>query len=382
MSDLPAILGGEKLFPSGPPSGVPTDPQIFASLQNAFQEGTWSGYDTGHIQSLEKLLGKLCSVSAVQTCASGTLAVETAMKSLRLPEGALVGMADYDYPGNFLAIHALGLKPCLIDLDPDSWQISIPGIESAIRLGIKALVVSHLHGGVVPMREVMAVCSPAGIGVIEDACQSPLAMVQGKPAGSWGDFGALSFGGSKLLSAGRGGAILSSKPDLAQRAKMQLLRGSKLAALSELQAIVLLPQLEGLPAANLARIQFAMELRQKLKSIPGLKLFAPTPDCTGVYYKLGLQLDANQFGLNRPLLLQAMQAEGIALDAGFESIHVHRSHNRWQSAQPLTESSKAHENALVLHHPILLGGIEAVEKIEKGFARIHKHAPAIRSLQK
>ena len=78
--------------------------------------------------------------------------------------------------------------------------------------------------------------------------------MQGKSAGTWGDFGVLSFGGSKLITAGRGGAILSNKPELAQKAKMLLLRGSKLAPLSEIQAVVLLPQLENLKKTNALRM--------------------------------------------------------------------------------------------------------------------------------
>lgn len=373
MKDLPAILGGEKLFPSGPPSGVPDNPLIFENLHKAFQEGTWSGYDTGHVSLLEKNLASLLEVETALTCASGTLAVEVALKALRLPEGALVGMAAYDYPGNFLAIHALGLMPFLIDTDPNSAQISLQGIRDAVGHGIGALVVSHLHGGLVPMREVMALCENAEIPVIEDACQAPLAVVQGKPAGSWGDFGALSFGGSKLITSGRGGAILSRKPELAQRAKMHLLRGSKIAALSELQALVLLPQLMELKKTNRAR-QLAVGLLEKgLTGIPGIKPLSVPEGDLRAFYKIGLILDPSLYGLDRKSLVVAMQAEGIACDAGFDSIHRHRSPNRWKAAGPLPQADKLHECMLVIHHPVLLQGEEAVFKVILALDRIQKH---------
>jgi len=377
MKNLPAILGGERLFPNGPPSGVPDSPLIFENLRKAFLEGSWSGYDTGHVTALEETLANLFEVEIAMTCASGTLAVEVALQALRLPEGSLVGMAAYDYPGNFLAIHALGLMPFLIDTDPDTAQISLSGIQNALGHGISALVVSHLHGGLVPMREVMALCENAGVAVIEDACQAPMAVVQGKPAGSWGDFGALSFGGSKLITSGRGGAVLSRKPDLAQRAKMHLLRGSKIAALSELQALVLLPQFMDLKKNNQSRHLSARLLEKELSEIQGIKpLLVPEGDLRA-FYKLGLIFDSSTFGLERKSFIAAMQAEGIACDAGFDCIHRHRSPSRWKAAGPLPNADILHDCMLVVHHPVLLQGEEAVFKIIQALERIQKHAEEV-----
>src|SRR5215831_17047378 len=100
------------------------------------------------------------------------------------------------------------------------------------------------------MREVMEACSARGVAVVEDAAQCPGASVQGRPAGAWGDVGVLSFGGSKLLSAGRGGALLTRHADVHQRARLFLHRGNLVCPLSELQAAVLLPQLAKLDERN------------------------------------------------------------------------------------------------------------------------------------
>ena len=90
--------------------------------------------------------------------------------------------------------------------------------------------------------------------IIEDACQEPCALIHSesgkKFAGSWGDVSVLSFGGSKLLSAGRGGAVLTNEPQLAQRMKIYCERGNDSYALSELQAAILIPQLEWLEQDN------------------------------------------------------------------------------------------------------------------------------------
>jgi len=378
ISDLPAFLGGDMAFPSGPSLPV-HDPAIFRALQSSWNDASWASYDSGHVLALEKLIGEHFLSPHVLTCSSGTLGVETSLKALGIKPGDLVGMAAYEYPGNFLAIHALGAKPFLIDLDPANWQISPLAIDVAIEVGCKAVIVSHLHGGHADMKTIMAKCKIAGVGVIEDACQNPGAVVQGNSAGTWGDFGVLSFGGSKLITAGRGGAILSNKPEFAQKAKMLLLRGSKLAPLSEIQAVVLLPQLENLNKTNAFRMASVKMLQTKLHPINGIELIqASFNSDQHAFYKLGLRLNPQEFGLDRECLVPAMQAEGIALDAGFAALHVSRSPSRWKSAGPLPEAANAHENMLVLHHPVLLQNESAMNSIAHAFEKVQSHAEKVR----
>src|SRR5262249_26710151 len=143
------------------------------------------------------------------TCGSGTFAVELALRALKIGAGHEVVIAAYDYPGNFLNIHAVGAMPVLADLDAENWNMSVARLGEAVGPATKAVLVSHLHGGVVPMREVTALAAERGIAVIEDAAQMPGAIIQGQKAGTWGDVGIFSFGGSKLLTAGRGGALLT-----------------------------------------------------------------------------------------------------------------------------------------------------------------------------
>src|SRR5262245_18390933 len=106
--------------------------------------------------------------------------------------------------------------------------------------------------------------------VIEDCAQRPGVAVTG-------DVGIVSFGGSKLLSAGRGGALCTGDAALAQRARLLLGRGNNLVApLSELQAIDPLPQLEKLAERNRQRRR-AVELLGTLLPA-GLRLFEPSAE--------------------------------------------------------------------------------------------------------
>src|SRR5205807_8690220 len=96
------------------------------------------------------------------------------------------------------------------------------------------------------------------------------AIVAGKPAGAWGDCGVLSFGGSKLLRAGRGGAIMTHREDVLQRIKIYCERGNDAFPLSELQAAVLVPQIPKLAATNDRRLAAVRSLLATCRDLPRL----------------------------------------------------------------------------------------------------------------
>jgi perosamine synthetase len=379
MSGLPALLGGTPVRPEGPPDWPPADEGVRQALESALRDGSWGKYHGGNVERLEQRLSELLGVPHVLSCASGTFAVETALRALRVGAGDEVVLAGYDYPGNFLSVHAVGARPVLIDVEPGNWNLAPRHLADAIGPLTKAVIVSHLHGGLVPMSEVTAICGERRVAVIEDAAQAPGATVEGRCAGSWGDVGVFSFGGSKLLAAGRGGALVTRAPDVYQRARLVLGRGNNLVCpLSELQAAVLLPQLDALTDRHLRRQQAVARLRELLEGLPGIRLFNNRVAGLPAYYKVGLHYDESTFGLPRARLVAAVRAEGIALDEGFRALHVGRSASRWRAGGPLDEAERAHRGMLILHHPVLMLGDESVGQVAEALRRAFAHAEQLR----
>jgi dTDP-4-amino-4,6-dideoxygalactose transaminase len=375
--DTPAVLGGPPAFPAGPPDWPPPDEGVRQALEACAQDGSWARYLGPHVEALETRLAGYHGVGHALAVGSGTYAVELALRALRVGPGHEVVLAGYDYPGNFLTVHALGAVPVLVDVHPDNWNLDPDRLEEALGPATRVVVVSHLHGGAVPMREVMALTRPRGVAVVEDACQCPGAWVQGRRAGTWGDAGVISFGGSKLLTAGRGGAVLTADDAAASRARAWHNRASGLCPLSELQAAVLLPQLDQLDARNTLRRARVRRLAELLHDVPALRLFPSFADSEPGYYKVGIQFDEGAFGLTRDVLLGALVAEGVAMAEGFKALHAGRSTSRYRAAGPLTESERAGHGTILLHHPVLLGEESGVEAVALAVHKVWQHREAI-----
>jgi dTDP-4-amino-4,6-dideoxygalactose transaminase len=368
----PAIAGGRPVRPQGPPDWPVPDDEVLEALQAAYRDGSWGKYQGGQVTRLEQTLCAYHGVEFALACGSGTFAVELALRAVQVGPGDEVILAAYDYGGNFLGVHAVGAIPVLVDVDPDNWNLAVERLAEAVGPATRALIVSHLHGGIVPMREVMELAAEHRLAVIEDAAQAPGSTVQGRKAGAWGDVGVLSFGGSKLLSAGRGGAILTRRADVHQRARLWQLRGNYLCPLSELQAAVLLPQMAKLDDRNTKRLRNVQTLRERLHDVPGLRPFV-NRDGVGQpgYYKLGFQFDATTFGLPRADFVAALRAEGVAFDEGFRALHTGRSPRRFRAAVALKEAERAGEGTVVLHHPVLLRDTAEVEEVAAAVRKIY-----------
>jgi dTDP-4-amino-4,6-dideoxygalactose transaminase len=379
MSDRPALLGGEPVRPQGPPPWPPRDPAIERALLAACADNSWGQYCGGNVERLEREISRRWEAEHVLTCGSGSYAVELGLRALGVKAGDEVILAAYDYPGNFLAVHALSATPVLVDLDPSSWQLSAERLDEATSPLTRVVLASHLHGGLVAMPRLRDWARARGVQVLEDAAQCPGATFDAFPAGTWGDVGVLSFGGSKLLSAGRGGAILTASAEVRQRARLALHRaGNVLCPLSELQAAVLLPQLEALPERTARRWAAVRTLEARLATLPGLRRFATGAGEVPGFYKVGWQYDAAAFGLPRAKLVAAMRAEGIALDEGFRALHVGRAGSRYRAGGPLDEATRAHSGTVILHHPVLLEGDAALDEVAAAFEKIHRHTDELR----
>jgi len=381
MGDLPAILGGEPSFPAGPPPWPLATPGVREAIDKALTDGTWGKYDGGHVSHLEAHLASWVGRAHALAVGSGTHGLDLALRALGVGPGDGVILCDYDYPGNFLTVHGMGARPVLVDIEPRTGQMCHRSLEEALASSqnpaIKVVVASPVHGALPDFDRLREVCQNASVPLIEDACQAVGATWKGKPCGSLGLISLWSFGGSKLLSAGRGGMVFTDDARLNQRMKMANSRASVLSPLSELQAVALWGQLPDFFRARELRHAAAKSLDDRMGRLGLVELpRAVCPDAVPSWYKWDLFWKENEAGLPVGLLVEALRKEGIAADVGFRSLSAGRSRSRFVAPVSLEHSHRTCPVRVVIHHPVLLE-TQAPQRIAGAFRKILEHRKTI-----
>jgi dTDP-4-amino-4,6-dideoxygalactose transaminase len=371
-----AIDGGPPAAPAGPPVWPRPSDTVRAALEAAWNDGAWGSYHARYTDRLARWIAQRHGVEHALLCCSGTFAVELALRSLGIGPGDEVALAGYDFAGNFRSVEAVGARPALVDITADNWTLDPDSLETAFNSTTRAVIVSHLHGGLADMPRIREIADRNGGLVVEDACQAPGANVAGRWAGGWGDVGVFSFGGSKLLTAGRGGAIVTSRADVLQRAKIFCERGNQAFPLPELSAALLLPQWAQLEEDNRRRHEAVASILAALSDTPALR---PAKNyvrpAEPSYYKLGFRYEAELAGgKGIDEFVVAAQAEGVAIDRGFRGFAI-RSPRRCRVVGDLAHSRQAAASTLVLHHPVLLEPPAVLLQLVAGLKKVCAQSP-------
>lgn len=142
-------------------------------------------------------------------------ALHLVLMALGVGPGDEVIVPDATWVGSVFPISWLGATPVFVDVLPQTWCIDPACVESAITERTKAVIAVHLYGNLCEMDELVGLCKARGVALIEDAAEAIGSEYKGKKAGSIADFGVFSFHGTKTLTTGEGGLILSNRADLA-----------------------------------------------------------------------------------------------------------------------------------------------------------------------
>jgi len=144
---------------------------------------------------------------------SCTAALEMSALLLDLKPGDEVIMPSYTFVSTANAFVLRGAVPVFVDIRSDTLNIDEHLIEAAITAKTKAIVLVHYAGVSCEMDTILAISKKHGLAIIEDAAQGVMAAYKGRPLGSIGDLGALSFHETKNIQCGEGGALLINNPE-------------------------------------------------------------------------------------------------------------------------------------------------------------------------
>ncbi len=342
--------------PVSPLDSALVDSEIQAIFKELGKTAAWSLYTGPHLETLANSLRSRFERVHAQLCCSGTFAIELALRGCRIEAGDEVLLAAYDFPGNFRAIEAVGASVAIVDIPANTWSLNdIEPLDQAIGPKTKAIIVSHLHGTTASMATICQWAHDRQLHIIEDACQAPGAVMQGKPAGYWGDVSVFSFGGSKLLSSGRGGAILTNDARIDQRMRVYRDRGNDAFAMSELQAAVLGPQWKKLDARHVQRADAVTAIEKSISSFHWLACPIRRESISQcAFYKWGFRVQPQKSSAIelRDAVVRTLNQRGILAGAGFHGFG-NRSNARCRRAGSLLNAEQAAQTTVLIHHTML-----------------------------
>lgn len=173
------------------------------------------------VESFEERWAAECQTAQCIGVANGMDAIEIGLRALGIREGDEVITTPLTAFASVLAIIRAGATPVLADVNPATGLLDRSSVERCLSERTRAVLLVHLYGRVDDLEGWSDWCRARGIWFVEDCAQSHGASWQGRPAGSWGAFGAYSFYPTKNLgTCGDGGALVTSNAVLAARARV------------------------------------------------------------------------------------------------------------------------------------------------------------------
>ncbi|WP_235299260.1 DegT/DnrJ/EryC1/StrS family aminotransferase [Portibacter marinus] len=253
------------------------------------------------VNRFEKNLAEYLHCKHVIGCANGTDALQVAMMALELQPGDEVIVPAFTYVATAEVIALLGLKPVMVDVNLDDFNIKVDELEQYITEKTKAIVPVHLFGQNADMDAIMAIAGKHGLFVIEDAAQSIGSEYKGKKSGTIGHIGCTSFFPSKNLGCmGDGGALFTNDDELALKIRMVANHGQSKqyhharigvnSRLDAIQAAILDIKLKYLDDYAAARRDAADLYDRLLKNIDITTPYR-NPDSTHVFHQYTLKSD-------------------------------------------------------------------------------------------
>jgi UDP-2-acetamido-2-deoxy-ribo-hexuluronate aminotransferase len=258
------------------------------------------------VKAFQSELEAYLGVKHVIPCANGTDALQIAMMALGLQPGDEVIVPSFTYVATAEVIALLGLTPVMIDVCPETFNITAALVAPAITERTRAIVPVHLFGQAADMEGIMALAKAHNLYVIEDNAQAigaDYTFSDGTIAktGAIGHVGCTSFFPSKNLGCyGDGGAIFTNDDALAAKLRMVANHGQSVqyyhdvvgvnSRLDSIQAAILSIKLAKLDEYSAARQQLAAAYDAAFAEIPALVTPKRNPQSTHVFHQYTLQV--------------------------------------------------------------------------------------------
>ena len=172
------------------------------------------------VRLFEEEFAKYVNVKDAVAVANGTMALDAALKALKIGPGDEVITSAFSFIASSNCVLYQGAKPVFADIDLRSFNIDASDVAEKITARTRAIIPVHLFGQPAEMDALKDLAEDHEIALVEDAAQAHGAEYKGQKVGGLGDVGCFSFYATKNMSTGEGGMITTNNSELARRARL------------------------------------------------------------------------------------------------------------------------------------------------------------------
>lgn len=295
-------------------------------------ESGWISSDGPFVEQFERGFAEYIGVDSGISVASGTAALETALFSAGISAGDEIIMPSFTIISCALAAIRFGAVPVLVDVEPETWNMNTADIESRITPKTKMIMAVHMYGHPVDMNPILDIAARHGLTILEDAAQVHGAEYEGRKCGSLGHLAAFSFYANKIITTGEGGMVLTSNPEMAQRARNyrnlcfepgRRFYHEELGAnyrMTNLQAAVGIAQLERIDEFVRRKRESGRYYQHCFSSIEGIKTQVEKSWARMVFWMYCIEIDEDT-GISAEQMSSALQEMDIGSRPFFTGLH-------------------------------------------------------------
>ena len=282
-------------------------------------------YDDANVwhERFEKAFAEYMGVKHAIALSHCTAAIHLSLLALKVGPGDEVIVPDCTWIASAAPVTYVGATPVFADIDPQTWCLDAKSFEACITPRTKAVIPVNLYGNMPDWDALREVADRHSIAIIEDAAESIGSEFKGGRAGSFGATGVFSFLGSKTLTTGEGGMLVTD--DDALRARVLFLRdhgrrpGDRLFhntevaykyKMSSMQAALGTAQLERVEELVSRKREIFAWYAEELAGLPGLTLNYEAPGTRNTYWMVTAVL-AERLGLRKERVMELLGAQGI-----------------------------------------------------------------------
>lgn len=361
------------------------DESDFKAVEDTVRSTFVSGNGPRCMEFERKLAGFL-GVKYVLFTNSCTTALDLAFKVKQFPAKAEVLVPNFTYTSSALGPLLNNLTVKLVDVNSDNGNIDVTKIEQAITEKTVAIVPVDYAGNPADMDEVMRLARKHNLYVVHDTAQSIGSLYKGQKTGTLAHVSTFSFHGTKNLTTGEGGALVTDDDEIAERAMYMREKGTDKQSFlvdnkdrgfyeyvdlgssfvqSNLLGALGVAQLEKIDWMNAERARIAAFYKAGLKDVPGLDFLKLTEGATTNWHLFGILVPPK----HRYWIMDALRAEGVMANVHYTPLHRNKFYRGMATDEEMEGSMRFFRRLLRLPiYPSLTSlqrarVVEAVEKV-------------------